>query len=141
MAWRLDECDAGAVPPEDPLRKEYPPLPDKPPPFDLDALKRISKPETRRFRWRRGKGLPQLEEAAPKVTTARSSVALLALIPDPEQCVALREALAEGGAPVRDAAPAHPPQRVEHARRGRLAGRDREGHPRMETVHRAPPAS
>ena len=99
MAWRLDECDAGAVPPEDPLRKEYPPLPDKPPPFDLDALKRISKPETRRFRWRRGKGLPQLEEAAPKVTTARSSVALLALIPDPEQCVALREALAEGGAP------------------------------------------
>jgi hypothetical protein len=87
------------VPPEDPLHKEYPPLPDKPPPFDLDALKRISKPETRRFRWRRGKGLPQLEEAAPKVTTARSSVALLALIPDPEQCVALREALAEGGAP------------------------------------------
>jgi hypothetical protein len=87
------------VPPDDPLRKDYPPLPEKPPPFDLDALKRIAKPETRRFRWRRGRGLPQLEEAAPKVTTARSSVALLALIPDPEQCLALRDALAAGGAP------------------------------------------
>jgi hypothetical protein len=99
MAWPLDECDAGAMSPDDPLHKEYPPLPEKPPPFDLDALRRISKPEARRFRWRRGKGLPQLEEAAPKVTTARSSVALLALIPDPEQCLALREALAQGGAP------------------------------------------
>lgn len=99
MARPTDECDAGAVPPEDPLRKEYPPIPEKPPPFDLDALRRIAKPETRRLRWRRGKGLPQLEEAAPKVTTARASVALLALIPDQEQCVALRDALAEGGAP------------------------------------------
>lgn len=99
MARLRDECDAGAVPPEDPLGKEYPPIPEKPPPFDLDALRRIAKPETRRRRWRLGKGLSQLEEPAPKVTTARASVALLALIPDPEQCVALREALAEGGAP------------------------------------------
>jgi hypothetical protein len=88
-----------SVPPEDPLRKEYPPLPEKPPPFDLDALGRISKPEARRFRWRRGKGGSQVEEAAPKVTTARSSVAMLALIPDPEQCAAIRGALAQGGAP------------------------------------------
>ena len=99
MARPPDGCDAGWVPPKDPLHQEYPPIPEKPPPFDLDSLGRIAKPETRRLRWRRGKGLPQLEEVAPKVTTARASVALLALIPDPEQCVALRDALAEGGAP------------------------------------------
>jgi len=99
MARRGDEWDAGAVPPEDPLRKEYPPLPQKAPPFDLDALGRISKPETRRFRWRRGRHRSPAHDPAPKVTTARSSVALLALISAPEQCVALRDALAAGGAP------------------------------------------
>lgn len=87
-----------AVPPRDPLREEFPPLPEKPPPFDLDALGRISKPETRRFGWRRSRRMTHVEEA-PKVTTARSSVTLLALIPAPEQCMALRDALAEGGAP------------------------------------------
>jgi hypothetical protein len=87
------------MPPHDPLRPEYPPVPEKPPPFDLDSLGRISNPETRRLRWRRGKGLPQLEEAAPKVTTARSSVALLALIPHSAQCAAIRRALETAGAP------------------------------------------
>ncbi|HXY94808.1 MAG TPA: hypothetical protein VEP49_20260 [Acidimicrobiia bacterium] len=85
--------------PDDPLHREYPPLPEKPPPFDLDALGRIERPSVRRFRWRRGRGLPQLEEAAPKVTTARSSVALLALIPGSEQCAAIRDALGHAGAP------------------------------------------
>ena len=89
----------GAMPPKDPLRKEYPPLPEKGPPFDLDALGRIAKPDPPRFRWRRRKRQAQASEAAPKVTTARSSVALLALIPDPEQCLAFRDALAEAGAP------------------------------------------
>jgi hypothetical protein len=89
----------GAVPPKDPLRKEYPPLPEKGPPFDLDALGRIAKPDAPRFRWRRRKHREQAAETAPKVTTARSSVALLALIPDPEQCLAFRDALAEAGAP------------------------------------------
>jgi hypothetical protein len=88
-----------AVPPEDPLHKEYPPLPEKGPPFDLDALGRIAKPDARRFRWRRGKRRPQAADTPPTVTTARSSVALLALIPDPEQCLALRDALADAGAP------------------------------------------
>jgi hypothetical protein len=87
------------VPPDDPLRKVYPPIPAKPPPFDLDSLGRIAKPETHRVRWPRRKRSRQRRDAAPKVTTARASVALLALIPDPEQCVALREALARGGAP------------------------------------------
>jgi hypothetical protein len=87
------------VPPEDPLSKEYPPIPAKPPPFDIDALGRIAHPETRRVRWRRRKVSRQPRDAPPKVTTARASVALLALIPDPEQCVALRDALARGGAP------------------------------------------
>jgi len=86
--------------PDDPLRKEYPPLPPKPPPFDLDALKRIERPSGRWFRWRRDKrGVPQLEAVPPKVTTARASVVLLALIPDPEQCEALRSAVADAGAP------------------------------------------
>ncbi len=88
--------------PEDPLsKKEWPPLPEKPPPFDLDALRQISEPDgsTRRW-WRRKRGnAGGAKEPAPKVTTARASVALLALIPDPEQCLALREALAAAGAP------------------------------------------
>jgi len=86
--------------PDDPLRKEYPEIPPKPPPFDLDALKRIERPAPRRLRWRRGKsGMPQLEDARPKVTTPRASVVLLALIPGPEQCDALRSAVAAAGAP------------------------------------------
>ena len=106
MADRLDGCDADAMahedppPPRDPLRQEYPAIPAKPPPFDLDALGRIAKPEPRRVRRRRGKGgLHQRGAAVPRVTTARSSVVLLALIPDPEQCAALRAALDAGGAP------------------------------------------
>jgi hypothetical protein len=85
--------------PDDPLRKEYPEIPAKPPPFDLDALKRIERPAPRRLRWRRGKGGMQLEDARPKVTTPRASVVLLALIPGPEQCEALRAAVAAAGAP------------------------------------------
>jgi hypothetical protein len=86
--------------PDDPAREAYPPIPEKPPPFDLDALKRIAKPAPRRLRWRRGKGgMPQLENVRPKVTTPRASVVLLALIPGPEQCDALRSAVADAGAP------------------------------------------
>lgn len=86
--------------PDDPLRRDYPPIPPKPPPFDLDALKHIERPPPRRLRWRRGKGgMPQLEDVRPKVTTPRASVVLLALIPGPEQCDALRSAVADAGAP------------------------------------------
>jgi hypothetical protein len=85
--------------PDDPLHKEYPPIPEKPPPFDLDALERIAEPAPRRLRWRRGKGGMQLEDVRPKVTTPRASVVLLALIPGPEQCDALRSAVADAGAP------------------------------------------
>jgi hypothetical protein len=85
--------------PDDPLRRDYPPIPPKPPPFDLDALRRIERPAPRRLRWRRGRGMPQLEDARPTVTTPRASVVLLALIPDPEQCNALRSAVAAAGAP------------------------------------------
>lgn len=87
------------MPPKDPRRPEQRPLPEKPPPFDLDALRGISKPETRKLRWRRGKGLPELEEAAPTVITPRSSVALLALIPTAGQCAAIRAALADADVP------------------------------------------
>jgi hypothetical protein len=88
------------VAPDDPLRKEYPPLPEKPPPFDLDALRRIGPRPPRRLRWRRRKGgVPQLEDPAPKVTTARASVVLLALVPEPQQCAAIRTAVAEAGVP------------------------------------------
>jgi hypothetical protein len=90
------------MPPEDPLaRKEWPPLPEKPPPFDLDALRQISGPAGSKRRWWRHKQRDTGggKEHAPKVTTARSSVALLALIPDPEQCLAIREVLAAAGAP------------------------------------------
>ena len=86
--------------PDDPLHKDYPPIPPKPPPFDLDALKRIESPARRRLRWRRGKRrAPQLADVRPKVTTPRASVVLLALIPGPEQCDALRSAVAAAGAP------------------------------------------
>lgn len=90
------------MPPEDPLqRKEWPPLPEKPPPFDLDALGQISEPDGSQRRWwrRRRRGTGGDKEPTPKVTTARASVALLALIPAPEQCLAIREALAAAGVP------------------------------------------
>jgi hypothetical protein len=89
------------VPPQDPLRREYPPVPAKPPPFDLDALQRISKPEPRRLRWRRNRGrgnATELVDAAPKVTTSRASVVMLAIQPPEEQRAMLRAALAAGGA-------------------------------------------
>jgi hypothetical protein len=89
------------MPPQDPLRREYPPLPEKPPPFDLDALQRISKPEPRRLRWRRNRGrghTTELVDATPKVTTSRASVVMLVIQPPAEQRAALRAALAAGGA-------------------------------------------
>ncbi len=88
------------MPPKDPLRRDFPPVPDKPPPFDLDALQRISRPEPRRLRWRKGRrgAASELVEATPKVTTARSSVVMLVVAPPAEQRAALRAALAAGGA-------------------------------------------
>jgi hypothetical protein len=89
------------MPPEDPLaKKEWPPLPEKPQPFDLDALRRISVPERSRRRWwRRKRSETGGHEPPPKVTTARTSAVLLALIPTPEQCLTIRDALAAAGAP------------------------------------------
>ncbi|HEY7107374.1 MAG TPA: hypothetical protein VH986_13280 [Acidimicrobiia bacterium] len=87
------------MPPKDPLRPEFPPIPEKPPPFDLDALRRIGAPEPRRLRWRRRRGAPpELVDVRPKVTTARSSVVMLALEPTPAQSASIRTALAAGGA-------------------------------------------
>lgn len=88
------------LPPQDPLRPEFPPLSEKPAPFDLDALERIAEVPAKRFRWRhRGRQRRQARTyEGPTVTTARASVAMLALIPEPEQCTALRDALAAGGA-------------------------------------------
>jgi hypothetical protein len=88
------------MPPEDPLaKKDWPPLPEKPPPFDLDALRGIPvRNESKRRWWRRRSRKTGDAEPAPKVTTARTSAALLALIPAPEQCLAVREALSAAGA-------------------------------------------
>jgi hypothetical protein len=84
--------------PKDPLRPEFPPIPEKPPPFDLDALRRIPSPEPRRMRWRRRKGARvELVDVKPQVTTARSSVVMLALEPTAEQSAAIRDALVAGG--------------------------------------------
>jgi hypothetical protein len=69
-------------------------------PFDLDALERISRPAPRWSRWMRGeRRAARRDDTTPVVTTPRASVALLALIPDPEQCTALRSAIAAAGAP------------------------------------------
>ncbi len=85
--------------PDDPLHREYPPLQPKPEPFDLDALPRLSSRASRRFRWRRRKRSSHRDDPAPTVTSARPSVALLALLPGPEQCAAIRGVLAASGAP------------------------------------------